>query len=167
MASQTALHNGTTRTVWQLDTTVWLDGNVELDKLPPRYNVITSVLVRMHVVFLPTRSSTHNEEARAHTLTHSHSHIQLPDISELGTRRHRMLPQQYESWFVDIVVKILKKVPPQQVAIFYQTSGRTSGVGGTWLDKGFLCQLAARQAGAACVWHKVDFQQFVFFNNLV
>jgi len=73
-----------------------------------------------------------------------------------------MLPQQYESWFVDIVVKILNKVPPQQVAIFYQTSGRTSGVGGAWLDKGFLCQLAARQAGAACVWQKVD-----AFNNLV
>jgi hypothetical protein len=99
---------------------------------------------------------------RAHTLNkHAYSHMQLPDISELGTRRHRMLPQQYESWFVDIVVKILNKVPPQQVAIFYQTSGRTSGVGGAWLDKGFLCQLAARQAGAACVWQKVDvFQQF-------
>jgi hypothetical protein len=53
-----------------------------------------------------------------------------------------MLPQQYESWFVDIVVKILNKVPPQQVAIFFQTSGRTSGVGEAWLDKGFLCQLA-------------------------
>ena len=100
-------------------------------------------------VFLTTRSSTHNEEARAHTLTHSHSHIQLPDISELGTWRHRMLPKQYESWFVDIVVKILNKVPPHQVAIFYQTSDLTSGVGGVWLDKGFLCQLAARQAGAA------------------
>jgi hypothetical protein len=52
LASQTALHNGTTRTVWQLDTTAWLDGNVELDKLPPRYNVITSVLVRMHACVL-------------------------------------------------------------------------------------------------------------------
>lgn len=41
------------------------------------------------------------------------------------------------------------------MAIFYVTPGRYTGEGGAWLDKGFLCQLGARRAGAACVWQKV------------
>ena len=35
------------------------------------------------------------------------------------------------------------------------TPGRYSGEGGAWLDKGYLCTVGARQAGAACVWQKV------------
>ena len=79
----------------------------------------------------------------------------LPDISELGTRRQRLSPEQYEQWVVQVVSQILNILPPNQVAIFYQTPGRTSGIDGGWLDKGFLCQLGAREAGARCVWQKI------------
>ena len=59
----------------------------------------------------------------------------LPDISELGSRRRRLTPEHYEAWFVAAVRALLRRLPPEQVAIFYQTPGRTSGAGGAWLDK--------------------------------
>ena len=117
---QRATHHGKPRTVFQTNTSAWLDGSVELE-LPARFNVITS----------------------------------LPDISEIGTRRRRLTPEQYERWFVDSVRGILGIIPEDSVAIFYQTPGRTTGVDGEWLDKGLLCQLGARAAGARCVWQKV------------
>mmetsp|Transcript_37935 Transcript_37935/g.100306 ORF Transcript_37935/g.100306 Transcript_37935/m.100306 type:complete len:171 (+) Transcript_37935:671-1183(+) len=43
--------------------------------------------------------------------------------------------------------------------IRYQTPGRYTGADGSWLDKGFFCQLGARQAGAKCVWQKVVLYQ--------
>lgn len=72
----------------------------------------------------------------------------LPDISEIGSRRRKMSPVEYEQWFINVVFLLLNRLPPDQVAIFYQTPGRNSGVGGEWLDKGLLCQLGAREAGA-------------------
>ena len=117
---QRATHHGAPRTVFQTNTSAWLDGSVELE-LPARFNVITS----------------------------------LPDISEIGTRRRRLAPVEYERWFVDSVRGILGIIPEDSVAIFYQTPGRTTGVDGEWLDKGLLCQLGARAAGARCVWQKV------------
>ena len=117
---QRATHHGAPRTVFQTNTSAWLDGSVELE-LPARFNVITS----------------------------------LPDISEIGTRRRRLAPEEYERWFVDSVRGILGIIPEDSVAIFYQTPGRTTGVDGEWLDKGLLCQLGARAAGARCVWQKV------------
>ena len=95
-------HGGAKRIVWQANTMDWLDGTVDLDKLPQTYNIITS----------------------------------LPDVSELATRRRRVSPAEYEEFFVEVVRKILLRLPPEKVAIFYQTPGRTTGVGGEWLDKG-------------------------------
>eukprot|EP00288_Rhodomonas_lens_P019402 CAMPEP_0177690482 /NCGR_PEP_ID=MMETSP0484_2-20121128/789_1 /TAXON_ID=354590 /ORGANISM="Rhodomonas lens, Strain RHODO" /LENGTH=197 /DNA_ID=CAMNT_0019201027 /DNA_START=372 /DNA_END=962 /DNA_ORIENTATION=- len=66
-----------------------------------------------------------------------------------------MSPAEYEQWFINVVFLLLNRLPPDQVAIFYQTPGRNSGVGGEWLDKGLLCQLGAREAGARCVWQKI------------
>lgn len=79
----------------------------------------------------------------------------IPDISELGTRRQRVDAEDYEDWFIEVVSKIMNVLPPDNVAIFYQTPGRSSGIGGAWLDKGHLCQLGARSAGARCVWQKI------------
>ena len=76
----------------------------------------------------------------------------LPDISEV---RPRVSAEDYEEWCADVIQSMLELLPPEQVAIFYQTPGRYSGACGTWLDKGYLCQLGARRAGAACVWQKV------------
>ena len=82
----------------------------------------------------------------------------LPDISELDSRR-RKSPEWYEAWFIETVRELLSVLPPRNVAIFYQTPGRDSGVGGGWLDKGHLCHLGAAQAGAKCVWKKVVITQ--------
>ena len=76
----------------------------------------------------------------------------LPDISEV---RPRLSAEDYDEWCAAVIQHMLELLPPNQVAIFYQTPGRYSGAGGSWLDKGFLCQLGARRAGAACVWQKV------------
>ena len=76
----------------------------------------------------------------------------IPDISEV---RPAMTASEYERWTVEMARSMLRLLPPDQVCILYQTPGRFSGEGGAWLDKGFLCQLGARRAGAACVWQKI------------
>ena len=69
--------------------------------------------------------------------------------------RPKLTAEEYEGWCVSLVERMMDVLPPDNVCILYQTPGRYSGVGGAWLDKGFLCQLGARAAGAACVWQKV------------
>ena len=69
--------------------------------------------------------------------------------------RPKLTAEEYEGWCVSLVERMMEVLPPDNVCILYQTPGRYSGVGGAWLDKGFLCQLGARAAGAACVWQKV------------
>lgn len=72
----------------------------------------------------------------------------LPDLSglpELGLSRWR-------AWFIDAAAAILSHTPEDGVAIFYQTDIK---VDGTWVDKAFLCQLAAQREGSALLWHKV------------
>jgi hypothetical protein len=75
-----------------------------------------------------------------------------PDIGEL---KPRLAPAEYEEWFSHVVATICASVAPPNVAIFYVTDGRTSGVDGCWLDKSYLCTAGARAAGARCVWHKI------------
>ena len=76
----------------------------------------------------------------------------LPDVSEV---RPRLSAAEYEEWCVEVIRAMIELLPADQVAIFYQTPGRYSGEGGSWLDKGYLCTRGAREAGAACVWQKV------------
>ena len=83
---------------------------------------------------------------RCHVIT------SLPDIGEL---KPRMTPAAYEAWFSGVITSLLEKLEPHSVAIFYQTDGRNSGLDGAWLDKGFLCTLGARAAGATMLWHKI------------
>ena len=76
----------------------------------------------------------------------------LPDISEV---RPKVTPAEYEAWCIDVVRDMLTVLPPNRVAIFYQTPGRFSGEDGSWLDKQYLVTAGARAAGALCVWQKV------------
>jgi hypothetical protein len=76
----------------------------------------------------------------------------LPDIGEL---QPPMQPEAYEAWFIATVRDLISRLSEHAVACFYQTDGRHSGANGGWLDKGFLCQLGAREAGATCLWHRV------------
>ena len=81
---------------------------------------------------------------RCHVIT------SLPDIAET-----KLSAADYEAWFSSVVELILSKLCESSVAIFYQTDGRHSGPDGSWLDKGFLCTVGARAAGARMVWHRI------------
>ncbi len=72
----------------------------------------------------------------------------LPDVSELpelGLARWR-------AWFVDAARQVIRWLPEQGVAIFYQSDIRVEG---TWIDKGYLVMRAAEEEAAQLVWHKI------------
>ncbi len=72
----------------------------------------------------------------------------LPDHSEIA----RLSLSEWQAWFIDAAALVLSSTPDDGVAIFFQTDIK---VDGTWIDKGFLCQLAAKQTGHALLWHKL------------
>jgi hypothetical protein len=72
----------------------------------------------------------------------------LPDVSELQGRHFAT----WRSWFLDAAERVLRWIPAEGVAIFFQSDILERGV---WVDKGYLVQRAAESAEAALVWHKV------------
>lgn len=72
----------------------------------------------------------------------------LPDLSELPA-----LPlEAWRLWFVGAARRILRWMPPDGVAIFFQSDVRHRGL---WIDKGHFIARAAEEEGAALVWHKI------------
>jgi hypothetical protein len=72
----------------------------------------------------------------------------LPDVSglpELGLAA-------WQSWFITAAELTLAATPDDGVTIFYQTDIKRDGL---WLDKSQLCHQAARQHGAALLWHRI------------
>ena len=72
----------------------------------------------------------------------------MPDYSEFP----QLTLEEWQDWFVGAAEQVLASCPPDGVSIFYQSDIKHEGV---WVDKGFLCQLAARKLGHAQLWHKV------------
>jgi hypothetical protein len=72
----------------------------------------------------------------------------LPDASELPELDF----EAWRAWFARAVQAILAWVPPDGVAIFFQTDVLHRG---TWVDKGYLVQAAAEASGLGLVWHKI------------
>lgn len=72
----------------------------------------------------------------------------LPDASELP----KLSFDAWRLWFVDAARTVIRWVPPDSVAIFFQTDIRRSGA---WIDKGHLVMGAADQENALVVWHKI------------
>lgn len=72
----------------------------------------------------------------------------LPDISGLS---HLSL-DEWKEWFAEAAQLCLEATPDDGVTIFYQTDIK---VGGTWVDKGYLCHRAAERSGAHMLWHKI------------
>ena len=71
----------------------------------------------------------------------------LPDLSEL--------PLDFAAWrvwFVDAARRVIRYVPLDGVAIFFQSDVRR---GGAWIDKGYLVMRAAEEVGAELAWHKI------------
>lgn len=71
----------------------------------------------------------------------------LPDWSEFSG----WTLQRWSDWFLTAAVEVLSSTPDDGVAIFFQTDIRTEE---NWVDKGFLCSLAARELGLRTLWHK-------------
>ena len=72
----------------------------------------------------------------------------LPDFSEFPL----LTLSQWQDWFVSAATRVLRSCPAEGVVLFFQSDVRHEGL---WVDKGFLCQLAARQLGYGLLWHKV------------
>jgi hypothetical protein len=72
----------------------------------------------------------------------------LPDVSELPN----LDLDAWRAWFIGAVRRVVRWVPEQGVAIFYQSDIRRGGV---WIDKGYLVMRGAEEEGAAVLWHKI------------
>lgn len=71
----------------------------------------------------------------------------LPDVSEVG-----LSLEQWRPWFVEAATRVLRAVPEDGVAIFFQSDLKKGGV---WIDKGYLVSRAAETVGAELLWHKI------------
>lgn len=71
----------------------------------------------------------------------------LPDASETPE-----LGDGWAAWFVDVVALICRQLADDAVAVFYQTDVKRHG---RWVDKGYLVQRGAEQAGSHLLWHKI------------
>lgn len=72
----------------------------------------------------------------------------LPDVSEVGARSL----DAWRAWFRRAAELAIARTPDDGVTIFFQSDIKKGGV---WIDKGYLCQRAAEEAGAALLWHKI------------
>lgn len=72
----------------------------------------------------------------------------LPDRSEL----RGLSWAEWSQWFVAASERVLRALPADGAAIFYQTDVK---VDGAWVDKSVLVQQGARAAGATLLWHKL------------
>jgi hypothetical protein len=72
----------------------------------------------------------------------------LPDHSEVPA----LGVDGWRTWFVDGVALACRQVADDAVAIFFQTDVKHDG---RWIDKGYLVQRGAEQAGSHVLWHKI------------
>jgi hypothetical protein len=79
---------------------------------------------------------------------HSSVITSLPDVSEVPS----LDMAGWQAWFVGTIEAILRWLPPDGVAIFFQSDIRHQGA---WVDKGYLVQSGIARAGARTVFHKI------------
>lgn len=71
----------------------------------------------------------------------------LPDLSELPFDL-----ETWKTWFVDAARAVMRWVPEDGVAIFYQSDIKHRGA---WIDKGYLVMKAAEAESQPLAWHKI------------
>lgn len=71
----------------------------------------------------------------------------LPDVSEVP-----LAFDAWRGWFRDAAGQIMRWVPDDGAALFFQSDIRREGA---WVDKGYLVQRAAEEAGAHLLWHTI------------
>jgi hypothetical protein len=72
----------------------------------------------------------------------------LPDVSEMAG----LDLEGWRTWFVGAARRILRWIPAEGVAIFFQSDVRWKGL---WVDKGYLISRAAEEESACVLWHKI------------
>jgi hypothetical protein len=72
----------------------------------------------------------------------------LPDVSELPELGF----DRWRGWFGDTAGVVLRAVPDDGVAIFFQSDIRHAGL---WVDKGALVSRAAEEAGMPLLFHRI------------
>jgi hypothetical protein len=72
----------------------------------------------------------------------------LPDVSELS----QLDLDGWRRWFIAAARTVIRWLPAEGVAIFYQSDIRHGGV---WIDKSYLVMCAAEQEQAPLAWHKI------------
>ena len=72
----------------------------------------------------------------------------MPDISEFP----KWSLDKWKEWFKSTAALIMSKTPDDGVVVFYQSDIKYEGV---WVDKGYLVQRAAEEAGLELLWHKI------------
>lgn len=72
----------------------------------------------------------------------------LPDVSEVPA----LSLDVWRAWFEDAAVLTMGAVPPEGVAIFFQSDIKRDGL---WIDKGALVSRAAERAGMGLLFHKI------------
>jgi hypothetical protein len=72
----------------------------------------------------------------------------LPNVSELPEQRF----EAWRSWFPAAAERVLRWLPAEGVAMFYQSDIRYEGV---WVDKAYLVMRAAEAVGASLLFHKI------------
>jgi hypothetical protein len=101
---------------------------------------------------VPERSVHHGDGVawlEATTLDDRHAIVtSLPDHSEIPT----LGVDGWRAWFVATAALCCRRVADDAVTIFYQTDVKHEG---TWIDKAYLVQRGAEEAGSALLWHKV------------
>jgi hypothetical protein len=71
----------------------------------------------------------------------------LPDVSEVGLEL-----DAWRAWFTGAAAAVMRAVPDEGVAIFFQSDIRA---GGAWVDKGHLVSRAADETGMAALFHTI------------
>jgi hypothetical protein len=71
----------------------------------------------------------------------------MPDLSEVPLDF-----AGWRDWFIRAARTIVRWLPPDGVAIFFQSDIRERG---THVDKGYLVMRAAEEEGASVLWHKI------------
>lgn len=72
----------------------------------------------------------------------------MPDVSEMPG----LDLDGWRAWFLGAAGRILRWIPAEGVAIFFQSDIRHHGI---WVDKGYLIARAAEEERATLVWHKI------------
>jgi hypothetical protein len=72
----------------------------------------------------------------------------LPDFSEFP----KLTLDEWKKWFIEAASLVMSKCDHEGISIFYQSDVKKDGV---WIDKSFLCQVAAQNIDQYLIAHKI------------